>query len=169
MNLQFNPMYTHFLDTILGVVVLVTRSIQCTRGVFAVLYDGFKFFSQGVGVTATLPNLVPSVLSLDNSGPHEWNYVYLSLWHNRMTISTDLPNLNDLKPHQSVGLLMTTAGDLHVYHNGRHTKKVATNLPVNRHLWGVVDIYGDCIKIKSELLSGELDGVCMYLYFIDRC
>ena len=46
--------------------------------------------------------------------------------------------------------------------------KVASGLPVNDHLWGAVDVYDDCIKIKSELLSGELDGiafmlsVCMY-------
>ena len=46
--------------------------------------------------------------------------------------------------------------------------KVASGLPVNDHLWGVVNVYGKCSKIKSELLSGELDGiafmlsVCMY-------
>ena len=46
--------------------------------------------------------------------------------------------------------------------------KVASGLPVNDHLWGVVDVFGSCTKIKSELLSGELDGiafmlsVCMY-------
>ena len=123
-------------------------------------------FSQAVGVTATLPNEVPSYLQYDDSGPHEWNYRELSLWHNGRIISTDLPDLDHLKCHQTVGLLLTSDGQLHVYNDGRHTKKVATNLPVNHHLWGAVDVYGDCTKIKSELLSGELDGVCMYLYFI---
>ena len=123
-------------------------------------------FSQAVGVTATLPNVVPPYLSYTTSGPHEWNYVFTSLYHNGRKISTDLPNLYDLKHHQTVGLLLTSDGQLHVYHDGRHTKKVATNLPVNHHLWGAVDVYGNCTKIKSELLSGELDGVCMYLYFI---
>ena len=120
-------------------------------------------FSQRVGVTATLPNVVPSELL---SGPRGWYYRRSSLFHNRREISTDLPNLNHLEPHQSVGLLLTSDGQLHVYHDGRHTKKVATNLPVNHHLWGAVDVCGVCTKIKSELLSGELDGVCMYLYFI---
>ena len=41
--------------------------------------------------------------------------------------------------------------------------KVASGLPVNNHLWGEVDVYGNCTKIKSELLSGELDGVYMYI------
>ena len=41
--------------------------------------------------------------------------------------------------------------------------KVASGLPVNNHLWGAVSVYGKCTKIKSELLSGELNGVCMYI------
>ena len=41
--------------------------------------------------------------------------------------------------------------------------KVASGLPVNNHLWGAVDVCWKCSKIKSELLSGELDGVCMYI------
>ena len=117
-------------------------------------------------MTATLPNVVPSVLPGYDSGLHEWNYRWSSLYHNGREISTDLPYLGNLKHHQTVGLLLTSDGQLHVYHNGRHTKKVATNLPVNHHLWGAVDVRGDCTNIKSELLSGELDGVCMYLYFI---
>ena len=123
-------------------------------------------FSQRVGVTATLPNVVPNYLPYDTSGPHEWSYRWSSLRHNGRQISTGLPHLADFKCHQTVGFLLTSDGRLHVYHDGRHTKKVATNLPVHHHLWGAVDVYGDCTKIKSELLSGKLDGVCMYRYFI---
>ena len=123
-------------------------------------------FSQRVGVTATLPNVVPSVLPDTNCGPHEWNYKWSSLFHNGKKISTDLPDLHYFKRHQTVGLLLTSDGQLHIYHDGRHTKKVATNVLVNHHLWGAVDVYGNCTKIKSELLSGELYGVCIYLYFI---
>ena len=123
-------------------------------------------FSQVVGVTATLPNEVPVFLLTDTSGQQEWNYDRSYLWHNGREISTGLPDLDHLKRHQSVGLLLTGDGQLHVYHDGRHTKKVATNLPVNHHLWGAVDVFANCTKIKSELLSCELDGVCMYLYFI---
>ena len=117
-------------------------------------------FSQRVGVNTTIPNPVPPYLQSSDSGPHEWNYIGSSLWHNGEEISTGLPYLVDLKPHQTVGLLLTSDGQLHVYHDGRHTKKVATDLPINHHLWGVVDVCGKCTKIKSELLSGELD-VCI--------
>ena len=29
-------------------------------------------------------------------------------------------------------------------------------------MWGVVDVYGRCTKIKSELLSGKLDVLTVY-------
>ena len=113
--------------------------------------------SQAVGVTATLPNEVPCYLRWNNSGPHEWNYDGSSVWHNGRRISIDLPYLNILKPHQTVGFLLTTDRHLHVYHDGRHTKKIATHLPANHHLWGAVDVrVRACTKIKSELLSGKL-------------
>ena len=76
-------------------------------------------------MTATLPDVVPYQLLASESGPHEWNYWNRSLWHNGKVLSSGLPNLNDLKAHQSVGLLLTSSGDLHVFINRRHVKKVA--------------------------------------------
>ncbi|CAI8044656.1 Neuralized-like protein 4 [Geodia barretti] len=111
-----------------------------------------------VGVTATLPDVVPSYLLSYGSGHHEWNYGGITLWRNGRELSSGLPDLSILKPHQGVGLLLTASGDLHVFFDGRHVKKVASGLPVNDHLWGAVNVYGNCTKIKSELLSGELDG-----------
>ena len=82
-------------------------------------------FSQDVGVTATLPDVVPSDLPLSQSGPHEWNYAGTALWHNGRVLSSGLPNLGSLKPQQRVGLLLTASGDLHVFFDRRHVKKVA--------------------------------------------
>ena len=82
-------------------------------------------------MTATLPDVVPSELPwilsgpLRGSGPHEWYYRGISLWHNGRVLSSDLPNLNNLKPKQRVGLLLTASGDLHVFFDRRHLKKVA--------------------------------------------
>ena len=81
-------------------------------------------FRQRVGVTATLPDEVPIFLLSEESGSMEWNYVNLSVYHNRIKLYSDLPYLRDLKPHQRVGLLLTTSGDLHVFLDGRHIKKV---------------------------------------------
>ena len=76
-------------------------------------------------MTATLPDVVPSYLPSIGSGPHEWNYRGSSLWHNERELSSGLPDLNNLKPQQRVGLLLTASGDLHVFFDRRHVKKVA--------------------------------------------
>ena len=89
-------------------------------------FDVFTYFSQGVGVTATLPDVVPRYLPLSNTGPQEWYYDDTGLWHNGRRLCSDLPDLRDLSPHQRVGLLLTASGDLHVFLDGRHVKKVAS-------------------------------------------
>ena len=58
-----------------------------------------------------------------------------------------------------MGFLVTTSGDLYQYWNGRSGQRVATGLPVNQHIWGAASVEGKCSKIKSEMLSGKLDGV----------
>ena len=90
------------------------------------LCDVFTYFSQVVGVTDTLPDEVPHYLPWCNSGPQEWYYVDTALLHNGRWLCSDLPNLRDLSPHQRVGLLLTTSGDLHVFLDGRHVNKVAS-------------------------------------------
>ena len=109
---------------------------------------------------AILPNKVPPYLLESSCGPYEWNYKWKSLWHNHRVISTNLPDIDNLKPHQTIGLLVTTEGHLHVYLNGQHIKKVAIHVPVDHNLWGAVDVHGSCSKIKSELRSGKLVFVC---------
>ena len=73
------------------------------------------YFLQGVGVPATLPDVVPSDLPVTGSGPHEWNYDCTSLWHNERKLSSDLPDLYNLNPQQRVRLLLPAIGDLHVF------------------------------------------------------
>ena len=90
------------------------------------LFDVFTYFSQCVGVTATLPDKVPDYLTGVYSGPQEWYYGGTELYHNGSVLCSHLPDLNDISPHQTVGLLLTTSGDLHVFLDGRHVKKVAS-------------------------------------------
>ena len=90
------------------------------------LFDVFTYFSQVVGVTATLPDMVLSSLRVGYSGPQEWNYDGTALFHNGRQLCSDLPDLDALSHHQRVGLLLTASGDLHVFLHGRHVKKVAS-------------------------------------------
>ena len=108
-----------------------------------------------MGVITKVPKKVPLNLPAEPSGPHEWYYLNSSLWHDGSETDTSPFHLRDLKPHETVGIFLTTDGDLHIYHNGQHIKKMATHLPVGDSLWGAVDVWGRCTKIKSELLSGE--------------
>ena len=129
------------------------------------LCDGFTYFSQRVGVTTTLPDRVPHELPLTSAGPHEWYYSGQSLCHDgSYTKFPHLPSLRELSTHQTVGLLISTNGQLHVYIDGRHSECIASGLPVNKPLFGAVDVCFECTKIKSEFLSGELDGVYIHVY-----
>ena len=120
-------------------------------------------FLQGIGVTATIPDEVRSNLYGLRTGPQDWYYDKRWIWNNGKTCSPELPDIYTLNTNQTIGLLISSNGRLHVYLDGRHITTVS-GLPVDNHLWGAVDVHGPCTKIKSELLSGELDGVYMYLY-----
>ena len=116
--------------------------------------------TQRVGVTTTLPGTLRSYLPIGGAGPHEWIYDSSTLYHNKQEREfPDLPHLNYLTPGQTVGLLVTSNGQLHLFLDGQHRKEIATELPVDTPLWGVADVYGRCTKIKSEILSGESGGV----------
>ena len=129
------------------------------------LCDGFTYFSQNVGVTTTLPDRVPDTLPLTSAGPHKWYYYGQLLYHDRSSTNfPHLPSLHELSTHQTVGLLISTNGQLHLYIDGRHSECLASGLPVNKPLFGAVDVRDDCTKIKSEFLSGELDGVYIHVY-----
>ena len=112
-------------------------------------------------MTTTLPGTVPSDLpTIAGAGSHEWNYWNRSLYHNKQSrLFPDVPSLHDLTRGQKVGLLVTTNGQLHLFLDGQHSKKIATGLPVYTPLWGTADVYSRCTKIKSEILSGESGGV----------
>ena len=110
-----------------------------------------------IGLTSRLPDVVPSLLSTgSHTGPHEWYYWDNTLYHNgQFSGFPDLPSFSDLTPGQTVGFLVTTNGQLHLFLDGQHRKKIATGLPVDTPLWGVAHVYDNCTKIKSEILKGE--------------
>ena len=113
-------------------------------------------------MTTTLPDNVPSFLLDYDAGPDQWYYYGQSLYHNRkQTKFPDLPHLNGLRTQQRVGIQITENGELNIFIDGNYKKTVATGLPVHQAIFGVVDVCGNYNKIKSEILSGELDGVCM--------
>ena len=133
------------------------------------LCDGFTYFSQTVGVTTTVPDEVPSVLPLSGASNNEWYYSGNTLYHNHS--STDyshLPSLHHFEVGNKIGLLLLPNGELYLFLDGKNSAQLATGLPIHKSLFGTVDVYQRYTKIKSEILSGALDGVCLctciYIY-----
>ena len=123
------------------------------------------FISQAIGVTATLPDQVPYYLPPDGkAGSDEWYYRGQSLYHNRKRTGTHLPSLHDLRTGERFAIQITDTGKMNIFFNGKFAETIASGLPTDTHLYGAVEVCGNCSKIKSELLSGELDGVCMDVY-----
>ena len=129
------------------------------------LCDGFTYFSQRVGVTTTVPDEVPDELPWYNASNSEWYYRDNTLYRNYSSIDySHLPSLNDFEVGNTIGLLLLPNGELHLFSDGKNSAHLASRLPVHKSLFGVVDVWGRCSKIKSEILSGELDGVCLCTY-----
>ena len=126
------------------------------------VYDGSTYFSQTVGVTTTVPDKVPSVLPLGDVSNNEWYYDGNTLFHkDSSTNCPHHPGLHSFKLGNKIGLLLLPNGELHLFLDGKNSAKVASGLPVHKSLFGAVDVCWRCTKIKSEILSGELDGVCL--------
>ena len=64
-------------------------------------------------------------------------------------------NTWDLHVGQSVGLLVTRDGDLHLFVDGKHREMVWSGLPTDQPLWGAAEVYGQCAKIKADILCGK--------------
>ena len=106
-------------------------------------------------MTAAIPDELSCSLFGPSTGAQDWEYIKSSLYHNRKELVFTLPDLMGLNINQKVGLLLSPDGDLHVYLDGQHIMKAASGLPVDKPLWGLVNVYANCSKMKSELLSGE--------------
>ena len=118
------------------------------------LCDGITYFSQSVGVTTTVPDEVPhEQLLLSGASNNEWYYCGNTLYHNHSSTNySHLPSLDDFNIGNNVGLLVLPNGELHLFLDGKNSAKVAAGLPVHKSLFGVVEVYGTCTKIKSEIL-----------------
>ena len=88
---------------------------------------------------------------------------------NKKTLSI---STRSLKKGNSIGCCITTGGDLEIYINKKKRAIGWHNVPVDKPLWGVVEMYGEAVTIQSEFYCGELSlyNVCsvshsyMYMY-----
>jgi len=64
-------------------------------------------------------------------------------------------DIRNLGVGESVGLLVTRDGDLHLFVDGKHREMVWNRLPTDQPLWGAADVYANCTKIKADMLCGK--------------
>ena len=119
-------------------------------------------------MTTTVPDVVPQYLPTIGANDFEWIYYGNTFYHSLSSISySHLPSLHKCQVHNKVGLLLSTNGDLHLFLDEKYATKLATRLPVHKSLFGAVDVNSRCTKIKSEILTCELDDVCLYSTYIE--
>lgn len=62
----------------------------------------------------------------------------------------------NLKVGQSLGIILTRERDLHWFVDNKWKGMVHVNdYPLDRPLWGVVDIWAQCKRVNTEIGSGE--------------
>ena len=83
-----------------------------------------------------------------------WYLVGNGIRHNGQKKTVSI-NLDDLHVGQSVGLVVTRDGNLHLFVDGKHWEKVWSGLPTDQPLWGVADVCAQCAKIKADILCGK--------------
>ena len=74
------------------------------------------------------------------------------------SLAQNLPLLWETSISKSLCLYLTPNGELHIYFDGKHKKKMESDLPVDVPLWGAVDVSGKCVQIKSHLLLKPMEG-----------
>ena len=83
-----------------------------------------------------------------------WHLVGNVIYHNGQKESARI-NLQNVRVGQSVGLLTTRDGDLHLFVDGKHREMVWSGLPTDQPLWGAADVHPSCTKIKADMLCGK--------------
>lgn len=56
----------------------------------------------------------------------------------------------DLKDIESLGVLVSEEGDLHLFVNDEDVGVLWKDLPTDKPLWGIVDVFGKLKKIRAE-------------------
>ena len=84
-----------------------------------------------------------------------WFFYGNSVYHDERKQELSISTI-DLVPGNSIGCCITRGGDLEIYINGQKRAVGWRNVPVDKPLWGVVDMIVKAMTIQSEFCCGEL-------------
>ena len=114
--------------------------------------------------------MVPQQVSLvERSSLSQWvpyqrfHCIMFVLYINSEKVSRTgtLPHNWDISMSDSAALYLTAEGELHLYCDEEYARHLASGLPVHKPLWGAVDVFGNCVQLKSELLIWPDEGIAI--------
>ena len=82
---------------------------------------------------------------------HLIQHLHMYKYHQEVDQLPDEINFHDLKVGDTVGLLYTNSGTLHLFINGAHVVTLPCTVPVG--VYGLVDLYGQCVKVSLRPLT----------------
>ena len=84
-----------------------------------------------------------------------WLFTYDTVYHDEQEQRLNISTAN-LEEDDSIGWRITRDGDWEIYINGKKRAVGWHNVPTDKPLWGVVEMYGKAKTIQSEFYCGEL-------------
>ena len=108
----------------------------------------------------TIDPVPMSIFDLTRSKDY-WLFWGSKIYHDGNKQKLSISTFN-LIPGNSLGCCITRGGDFEICINGQKKTVGWHNVPVDRPLWGVVDMIGNTTTIQSEFYRGELYSYNVY-------
>ena len=112
---------------------------------------------QGIGVTTLDPSSASAVIPQSLSycmKKQFWVVRQMESYHGQ-EIKESRYFSKDLKDINTIGVVVTEKGDLHLLINSNDVGVIWKDLPTDKPLWGIVDVYGQLKKVRAEFLGKQ--------------
>jgi len=129
----------------------------CFSGCILLLILPLCIIQQNIALTTENPEectVLDTLFNMYSYSPKRYWTLYENRIHHSNGSKVIASNMLDLRVGQSVGLLVSSGGDLHMFVDGQHREVVWSGLPTDQPLWGAADVTGKCTKIKADILYG---------------
>ena len=112
---------------------------------------------QAIGFTLLDPDTIDSIpkFGTDLISEDYWLFLNSIVYHDEQEQDINISTLA-LNEGDSIGWYITRDGDWEIYINGKKRAVGWRNVPTDKPIWGVVEMYGKAITVQSEFCYGEL-------------
>lgn len=96
---------------------------------------------------------VPAYSEPYHSSSKHWTLKETNVYHSGQN-EVQLTSISSLKAGESAAIVVDGKGDLHFFYKNKHESVVWSGLP-KKPLWGFVDVYGETVSVKVDILHSE--------------